>query len=129
MTTQFHDPNPRVMWLNCDPARGVIAEPKMHWAINYCLDRDKIGKTIWPVQVPPAQYPWADYPTNDKWKNESSRTSTSSSTTRTRRPSCSTRSRQERGRQAHVEGQGDHIEIITPSRSTAEFAIGEPAED
>jgi peptide/nickel transport system substrate-binding protein len=70
VTTQFHDPNPRVMWLNCDPSRGVIAEPKMHWAINYCLDREKIGKSIWQVPVPPAVYPWADYPTNDKWKND-----------------------------------------------------------
>ncbi len=69
-TTQFHDPNPRVMWLNCDPSRGVISEPKMRWAINYCLDREKIGKAIWPVEVPPAVYPWADYPTNDKWKND-----------------------------------------------------------
>ncbi len=70
VTTQFHDPNPRVMWLNCDPARGVISEPKMRWAINYCLDREKIGKSIWPIEVPPAEYPWADYPTNDKWKND-----------------------------------------------------------
>ncbi|NEA30461.1 ABC transporter substrate-binding protein [Streptomyces sp. SID13031] len=69
-TTQFHDPNPRVMWLNCDPSRGVIAEEKMRWAINYCLDRAKIGKSIWPVEVPAAIYPWADYPTNDKWKND-----------------------------------------------------------
>lgn len=69
-TTQFHDPNPRVMWLNCDPVRGVMAEPKMHQAINYCLDRDKIGKSVWQVEVPPAIYPWADYPTNDKWKND-----------------------------------------------------------
>ncbi|WP_405059731.1 ABC transporter substrate-binding protein [Kribbella sp. NBC_01505] len=69
-TTQFHDPNPRVMWLNCDPSRGVISEPKMRWAINYCLDREKIGKSIWPVEVPPAIYPWADYPTNEKWKND-----------------------------------------------------------
>ncbi|MEV6890057.1 MULTISPECIES: ABC transporter substrate-binding protein [Kribbella] len=70
VTTQFHDPNPRVFWLNCDPARGVMAEPKMRWAINYCIDREKIGNSIWPVKVPPAQYPWADYPTNDKWKND-----------------------------------------------------------
>ncbi|WP_328325031.1 ABC transporter substrate-binding protein [Kribbella sp. NBC_00382] len=70
VTTQFHDPNPRVMWLNCDPARGVVSEPKMRWAINYCLDREKIGKSIWPVEVPSAVYPWADYPTNDKWKND-----------------------------------------------------------
>jgi peptide/nickel transport system substrate-binding protein len=70
VTTQFHDPNPRVMWLNCDPARGVMAEPKMHWAINYCLDREKIGTSVWDVKVPPAIYPWADYPTNDKWKND-----------------------------------------------------------
>ncbi|MGW7683083.1 ABC transporter substrate-binding protein [Kribbella sp. NPDC054772] len=70
VTTQFHDPNPRVFWLNCDPSRGVMAEPKMRWAINYCIDREKIGNSIWPVKVPPAQYPWADYPTNDKWKND-----------------------------------------------------------
>ncbi|HEY0473009.1 MAG TPA: ABC transporter substrate-binding protein [Kribbella sp.] len=70
VTTQFHDPNPRVLWLNNDPARGVISEPKMHWAINYLVDRQKIGNSIWPVKVPPAQYLWADYPSNDKWKND-----------------------------------------------------------
>ena len=59
-----------MIWLNCDPSRGVISDPKMRWAINYCLDREKIGKAIWPVEVPPAVYPWADYPTNDKWKND-----------------------------------------------------------
>ncbi|TCC24098.1 ABC transporter substrate-binding protein [Kribbella sindirgiensis] len=70
VTTQFHDPNPRVMWLNCDPTRGVMAEEKMHWAINYALDREKIGTSVWDVKVPPAIYPWADYPTNDKWKDD-----------------------------------------------------------
>lgn len=70
ITTQFHDPNPRALWLNNDPARGIIADPKMHWAINYLLDRDKIGTAIWPVKVPGAIYPWADYPGNDKWKND-----------------------------------------------------------
>ncbi|MDX6235713.1 MAG: peptide/nickel transport system substrate-binding protein, partial [Kribbellaceae bacterium] len=57
-------------WLNNDPARGIIAESKMHWAINYLIDRVKIGNSIWPVKVPPAQYLWADYPSNDKWKND-----------------------------------------------------------
>jgi peptide/nickel transport system substrate-binding protein len=70
IATQFHDPNPRTLWLNNDPARGIIAETKMHWAINHLLDREKIGTTIWPVKVPPAIYPWADYPGNDKWKND-----------------------------------------------------------
>ncbi|TDO48672.1 peptide/nickel transport system substrate-binding protein [Kribbella sp. VKM Ac-2527] len=70
VTTQFHDPNPRVLWLNNDPARGVMAEPKMHWAINYLIDRQKIGDSVWQVKVPPAIYPWADYPSNDKWKND-----------------------------------------------------------
>ncbi len=70
VTTQFHDPNPRVFWLNNDPARGVMAESKMHWAINYLIDREKIGNNIWPVKVPPAQYLWADYPSNDKWTNK-----------------------------------------------------------
>jgi len=69
ITTQFHDPNPRVLWLNSDPARGVMAEPKMHWAINYLVDRQKIGDTVWPVKVPPAIYPWADYPGNEKWND------------------------------------------------------------
>jgi peptide/nickel transport system substrate-binding protein len=70
VTTQFHDPNPRIVWPNCDPARGVIGEPKMRQAINYLIDRDKIGNSIWPVKVPPAIYPWADYPSNDPWKND-----------------------------------------------------------
>ena len=70
VTTQFHDPNPRIVWPNCDPARGVIAEPKMRQAINYLIDREKIGNSIWPVKVPPAIYPWADYPSNEQWKND-----------------------------------------------------------
>ncbi|HEY8456329.1 MAG TPA: ABC transporter substrate-binding protein [Actinopolymorphaceae bacterium] len=68
ITTPFHDPCPRALWLNCDPARGIISEPRMHWVISYLLDREKIGKTVWPVETPPAQYPWADYDGNKKWE-------------------------------------------------------------
>ncbi|HEY9294055.1 MAG TPA: ABC transporter substrate-binding protein [Microlunatus sp.] len=68
ITTQFNDPCPRALWMNNDPKRGLIAEPKMHWAINYLIDREKMGSKVWPVEVAPAQYPWADYATNKKWE-------------------------------------------------------------
>ncbi|HEY8788532.1 MAG TPA: ABC transporter substrate-binding protein [Actinopolymorphaceae bacterium] len=70
ITTQFHDPCPRALWLNNDPSRGIISDPAMHWVVNHLLDREKIGTNVWPVKVPPAQYPWADYPTNAKWTND-----------------------------------------------------------
>jgi len=70
VTTQFHDPCPRALWLNNDPSRGITAEPKMHWVINYLIDRSKDGTNVWPVKVPPAHYPWADYPSNKKWEDQ-----------------------------------------------------------
>lgn len=68
VTTPFHDPCPRALWLNSDPSRGIMSDPRMHWVISYVLDRDKVGNTVWPVKTPPAQYPWADYDGNDKWE-------------------------------------------------------------
>ncbi|MBE1606187.1 ABC transporter substrate-binding protein [Actinopolymorpha pittospori] len=68
ITTPFHDPCPRALWLNCDPARGIIGDPRMHWVISYVIDRAKVGTTVWPVKTPAAQYPWADYDGNDKWE-------------------------------------------------------------
>ncbi len=68
ITTPFHDPCPRALWLNSDPARGIMGDPRMHWVISYLVDREKIGNTVWPVKTPAAQYPWADYDGNDKWE-------------------------------------------------------------
>jgi peptide/nickel transport system substrate-binding protein len=68
VTTPFHDPCPRALWLNSDPSRGIMSDPRMHWVISYVLDRDKVGNTVWQVKTPPAQYPWADYDGNDKWE-------------------------------------------------------------
>jgi peptide/nickel transport system substrate-binding protein len=45
-----------------------MSDPRMHWVINYVIDREKIGTTVWPVKTPPAQYPWADYDGNKKWE-------------------------------------------------------------
>lgn len=68
ITTPFHDPCPRGLWLNNDPSRGIISDPRMHWVVSYLVDREKIGKTVWPVETPPAQYPWADYDGNKKYE-------------------------------------------------------------
>src|SRR5690606_21230454 len=68
VTTPFHDPCPRALWLNFDSSRGIMSDPRMHWVINYVIDREKIGNTVWPVKTPPAQYPWADYDGNKKWE-------------------------------------------------------------
>jgi peptide/nickel transport system substrate-binding protein len=68
VTTPFHDPCPRALWLNFDSSRGIMSDPRMHWVINYLIDREKIGSTVWPVKTPPAQYPWADYDGNEKWE-------------------------------------------------------------
>ncbi len=66
---KFRDPCPRAFAINCDPSKGLLAEPKMHWAISYLIDRKTLGSTVWPIPTPPAQYPWADYPSNNKWSN------------------------------------------------------------
>ena len=71
VTTPFHDPCPRALWLNSDPSRGIMSDPRMHWVISYVIDRNKVGNTVWDVKTPPAQYPWADYDGNDKWENAS----------------------------------------------------------
>ncbi|HZR39213.1 MAG TPA: ABC transporter substrate-binding protein [Ktedonobacteraceae bacterium] len=67
--TKFRDPCPRAFGINSDPSKGLLADPRMHWAISYLVDRKTLGQTVWPVPTPPAQYPWADYPGNDKWSN------------------------------------------------------------
>jgi len=69
--TAFRDPCPRGMWINSDPSKGLLADPRMHWAISYLLDRNKIGSTVWLINTPPAQYPWADYKSNSQWENKS----------------------------------------------------------
>jgi len=67
--TSFRDPCPRAFWINTDPSKGVLADPRFRWALSYLTDRKKIGDTIWIIQTPPAQYPWADYKSNDQWTN------------------------------------------------------------
>jgi peptide/nickel transport system substrate-binding protein len=66
--TAFRDPCPRAIWINSDPAKGVLADPRFHWAASYLLDREKIGSTIWLINTPGAQYPWADYKSNSQWE-------------------------------------------------------------
>ncbi len=69
IVTAFRDPCPRAFWINCDPSKGILADPRMRWAMSYLLDRQKIGQTIWLIPTPPAQYPWADYRSNARWEN------------------------------------------------------------
>lgn len=68
--TKFRDPCPRAFAINCDPSKGLLADPRMHWAISYLVDRKTLGATVWIPPTPPAQYPWADYPGNDKWSTK-----------------------------------------------------------
>jgi peptide/nickel transport system substrate-binding protein len=68
--TAFRDPCPRAIWVNADASKGILADPKSHWALSYLLDRPKIGSTLWLIQTPPAQYPWADYKSNSRWENK-----------------------------------------------------------
>jgi peptide/nickel transport system substrate-binding protein len=53
--TAFRDPCPRAIWFNADPSKGPLADPRVHWAASYLLDRDKIGKTLWLIPTPPPQ--------------------------------------------------------------------------
>gem|GEM_PF-3090482 len=68
--TAFRDPCPRGVWINSDPSKGVLADPRMHTVISSLLDRQKIGSTVWLISTPPAQYPWADYKSNNVWTND-----------------------------------------------------------
>ena len=68
--TAFRDPCPRGIWINSDPSKGILADPRMHAAVSYLVDRQKIGSTVWLISTPPAQYPWADYKSNNVWTND-----------------------------------------------------------
>lgn len=63
----FRDPCPRAFWINSDPSKGVLADPRMHSVLSMLIDRKTIGSSVWLIQTPPAQYPWADYKSNDVW--------------------------------------------------------------
>lgn len=67
----FRDPCPRAFWINADPSKGVLADPRMHSVVSLLTDRKTIGASVWLIQTPPAQYPWADYKSNDVWTNAS----------------------------------------------------------
>ena len=67
--TQFRDPCPRGFSINSDPSKGLLADPRMHWAISYLVDRKTLAASTWYMPTIPAQYPWADYKGNDKWSN------------------------------------------------------------
>jgi peptide/nickel transport system substrate-binding protein len=67
--SQFRDPCPRGFLVNSDPSKGLLSDPRMHWAISYLVDRKTLALSTWLMPTVPAQYPWADYPGNDKWSN------------------------------------------------------------
>lgn len=70
--TTFNDPGVRALWVNCDPARGVIGEPKMHAVISSLVDREKIANSVWTSasSTEIAQYPWAKTEGNKKWEDD-----------------------------------------------------------
>jgi peptide/nickel transport system substrate-binding protein len=67
--TNIIDPCPRALWLNCDPSRAPMNDPRMRQAISALVDREKIATSIWPVKTTPATYPWPAFAGNDKWNN------------------------------------------------------------
>jgi peptide/nickel transport system substrate-binding protein len=67
--TPMIDPCPRGFIINCDPSKGVLAEPQFRYAISMLVDRQKMASSIWVPQTTPATYPWAAYPNNKKWEN------------------------------------------------------------
>jgi peptide/nickel transport system substrate-binding protein len=67
--TSLKDPAPRAILVNCDPSKGILAEPKFRWVVSALLDRDKIAKNIWVPATTSATYPWPDYPSNKKWED------------------------------------------------------------
>ncbi|QBD77804.1 ABC transporter substrate-binding protein [Ktedonosporobacter rubrisoli] len=70
ISTKFRDPDPRAIAINCDPSKGLLSDPRMHWAISYLINRQQIGESVWPIATPPAQFPWADYQSNAKWSDK-----------------------------------------------------------
>lgn len=69
--TPMLDPCPRAIWINTDPSKGILAKREARWAISSLIDRERIAKSLWPVDTPVATFPWAAYPNNDEWENES----------------------------------------------------------
>lgn len=67
---QFRDPCPRGFWINCDPGRGIIGEPKVRQALSLLINRDKIGSQVVTTPAPSAQWPWADYKANEVFQDK-----------------------------------------------------------
>lgn len=68
--TDVIDPCPRAIWMNCDPSRAPLNDPRMRQAISALVNREKIASSIWVVKTTPAKFPWPAFPGNDKWNND-----------------------------------------------------------
>ena len=69
--TGMLDPCPRAIWINCDPSRKPLNDPRMRQAISALIDRKKMASSVWEPASDPGTYPWADTKGNKKWENES----------------------------------------------------------
>ncbi len=63
----FLDSDQRCIFVNCDPSRGALSDPKFRYAVALLLNRQKILKDVWPVPTTVDVYPWPNYPNTFSW--------------------------------------------------------------
>jgi peptide/nickel transport system substrate-binding protein len=65
----FLDSDQRCIFINDDPSRGALADPKFRYAISMLLNRPKIIANVWPVPTTTDVYPWPNYPNLKPWED------------------------------------------------------------
>jgi peptide/nickel transport system substrate-binding protein len=66
----FLDSDQRCIFVNDDPSRGALADPKFRYALSMLINRQKVIANIWPVPTTVDIYPWPNYPNLDPWENK-----------------------------------------------------------
>ncbi len=123
----FADPNPRGLTINMAAPSGLFKHKEAAWALSYLLDREKIGKTIWQPETPPAMYPWASYASNKRWEvpEIQQKYNLTYDPDKAAQLLDSIGARRE-GDTRTFEGKEININMITPAKNTqAEYQIGD----
>lgn len=65
--TTMDDPCSRAILINCDPSKGILADPRMRWVVSMLLDRKYIATAVWDPATTSNDYPWTAYASMRKW--------------------------------------------------------------
>jgi peptide/nickel transport system substrate-binding protein len=130
----FLDSDQRCIYVNCDPSRGALADPKFRYAISMLINRPKCIN-LWEDSVGPSTtvdvFPWPNYPNTFSWDYKS--VAAKWAQNRTYNPAMAAKLLDElgikmgpSGKREYPAGKPLNFTIITPTMSTAaEYQVGE----